>query len=172
MRTWADVAQLVKTRNLDGSFVVRTTAGFPFLLQEGMEVALVPPQEDLPRRVTVERAEDEGGCMGVVRFAEVTDPDTAHALVGSHCLVRRDELPDAAAVAAGGGIAGWEVHDICGELLGAIVGIVENPAQSLIEVERPDGSTFLIPLVDEFIFDIDEDACVVTFDLPLGLTKL
>ena len=172
MRTWADVAQLVKTRNLDGSFAVRCTAGLSFLLEEGMEVALVPPQEDLPRRVTVARADDEGGGMGVVRFAEISDPGVARALVGSHCLVRRSVLPETAAVAVGGGIAGWEVRDVREGPLGIVAGIVENPGQSLLEVERSDGSTLLIPLVDELICAIDENACVIEVDLPPGLTQL
>ena len=172
MRTWADVAQLVKTRNLDGSFAVRCTAGLPFLLEEGMEVALVPPQEDLPRRVKVARVDDEGGGMGSVHFAEVSDPSVARALVGSHCLVRRSVLPETAVVAVGGGIAGWEVRDAREGLLGTVAGIVENPGQSLLEVSRPDGSPFLIPLVDELVCSIDEDARAIEVDLPPGLAQL
>ena len=137
-----------------------------------MQVALVPPQTDLPRHVTVAHADDEGGGMGTVRFAEVADPDTARALIGMHCLVPRGELPEVAAVAVGGGIAGWEVVDAREGLLGTVAGIVENPGQSLLEVARPDGGTLLVPLVDEFIARIDEGARAIEVDLPPGLTDL
>ena len=41
MRAWIDVAILAKPKNLDGRLVVRGTAGFPFLLEEGDEVVIV-----------------------------------------------------------------------------------------------------------------------------------
>ena len=179
MRTWVDAAQLVRTRNLDGSFAVRCTARLPFLLSAGMEVALVPPQEDLPRRVHVAACDDEGAGMGVVRFAEVSDVECARALVGLHCLVKREALPEAAAgVAAaiaavgGAGLVGWAVRDAREGLLGTVAGIEEKPAQSLLSVACPDGATLLIPLVDEFIASIDEDAREITMELPVGLTQL
>ena len=57
MRSWANVATLAKTRNLDGGFVAKAATGLPFLLEEGMEVAFVPPREDVIRRTQVETVE-------------------------------------------------------------------------------------------------------------------
>ena len=173
MRAWKDVALLAKTRNLDGSFVVQSTAGLPFLLEEGMEVALVPPREDLPRRVRVASAEQLDRFSGCVRFDEVDDAAMARALVGSHCLVLRSGLPESALIAGGDdGIVGWHVLDLSEGLLGAVCGIIENPAQSLIEVERPDGRRLLIPLVDEFIVSVDEPAHQIMVEVPQGLTSI
>lgn len=172
MRTWVDVAQLVKTRNLDGGFVVQCTAGLPFLLSENLTVAFVPPQTDVIRSATVESCEPIDGNRCYVKFAEVTDVDTARALVGSHCLARRADLPEYAAAVGGVGVIGWTVRDVNEGVLGTVSEIVENVAQSLMEVERSEGGSVLIPLVEEFIVGIDEDACEVTVQVPEGLTQL
>ena len=171
MRTWIDVAQLIKTRNLDGGFVVQGTAGLPFLFEEGTQVAFVPPQTDMPRSGTVVSAEQTEGNRGYVRFAEIDDPDTARALVGTHCLMKRSEVPESAAV-AGAGIVGWTVRDANEGVLGTVSDIVENAAQNLLEVARPDGGTILIPLVDEFIVAVDEAAREISVEVPAGLTSL
>ena len=67
---------------------------------------------------------------------------------------------------------GWTVRDVNEGVLGTVSDIVENVAQSLMEVERPEGGSVLIPLVEEFIVGIDEDACEVTVQVPEGLTQL
>lgn len=174
MRAWADVAYLATTKNLNGGLVARSAAGLPFLLSEGMRAALVPPRLDAPRDVTVAsvqmRAEDEA----LVFFDEVTDADVAHALVGCHVLVPRDELDPADLEPAGAWPAweGWEVVDAEAGPVGAVAGITEMPLQSLLVVARPDGSEALIPLVDDLIADVDEDARRIDVALPAGLLDL
>ena len=92
MRTWADVAWLATAKNLDGGLVVRSASGLPFLLEEGMEVAFVPPVLDMPRRAIVEEIRPQDDTSAVVWFEGVDDIDTAKALCGCHVLVRREEL--------------------------------------------------------------------------------
>ena len=72
---------------------MRATAGLPFLLEEGMEVAFVPPVLDVPRRATVSAIEEQGLDL-IVFFEGVEDRSTAEALAGCHCLVRRADLPE------------------------------------------------------------------------------
>ncbi len=173
MRAWTDVAVLAKTKNLQGGFVAQGAAGLPFLLFEGLEVAFVPPVLDAPRRARVASVAPIDERSAVVTFDAVGGIDAAEALVGCHCLARRVDLPDGALEALEGAWDGWDVHDARAGLVGAVVGVREMPGQDLLEVASAEGGrTVLIPLVDAFVVDVDEDARRIEVDLPDGLLEL
>lgn len=174
MRGWVDVAVLAKPKNLNGGLVARGASGLPFLLYEGLEMALVPPVVDVPRRVTVAQAQDRADNEALVFFQEITDLSTAELVAGCHCLVREDDvdlavLEDAEALPDW---EGWEVHDEAEGLVGSVVSVDERASQPLITVERPDGRTALIPLAEELIVSLDEDARRIDTKLPAGLLDL
>ena len=178
MREWADVAWLATAKNLDGGLVVRSASGLPFLLEEGAEVAFVPPVLDRPRRAQVEGIRPRDDASAVVWFSDVEDIDTAKALVGCHVLMKRADLPELAraqAAAHSDAALGWEVHDAKAGLLGTLLRVDDNPGQSLLVVARADGDEghpLLIPLVDEFLVRIDEEDCRIDVDVPAGLLSL
>ena len=172
MRMWKDVATLVKTRSLNGRFVARVAADFPFIIAEGTQVAFVPPQTDLPRDGRVTFVRDIDGVSYEVGFDSVTGDVTARGLIGCHCLVIRADLGDCELSEERGGYVGWRVVEADGNAVGDIESIVEKPGQSLLEVRRENGRTAYIPLVDEFICDIDEEQHTVHVDLPAGLLDL
>ena len=109
MRTWANVAELSKTKTLTGGLVARCAPGLPFLLEEGMEVAFVPPRHDAPRRARVLSVQDAGRDAFLVTFEGVDSIDIAELLVGCSCLVRRADLPESALAAEADGLEGFEV---------------------------------------------------------------
>ena len=172
MRTWRNVATLVKTKNLNGRFVARPAAGLPFIPEIGCEVAFVPPRTDLPRRGRVDFVRDIDGSAYEVGFDTVVDDAAAHGLVGSCCLVRRDEIDDALFEEEPAAWVGWRVVELDGNPVGEVASLVENPGQALLEVTRGDGGLSYIPVVDEFIRDVDLEGRVVTVDLPSGLLDL
>lgn len=171
MREWADVAVLAKAKNLQGGFVVRATAGLPFLLEEGMEVAFVPPVLDAPRRATVGAIEEQGLDL-IVFFEGVEDRSTAEALAGCHCLVRRADLPEGALAVGSRGLVGWSVRDEAAGFAGTVSAVIENPGQTLLELAGDDGRTALVPLVDDFVASFDEDARAIELSAPAGLFDL
>ena len=59
-----------------------------------------------------------------------------------------------------------------GTLYGKVVDVVEMPGQNLLEVARPDKSTFLVPFIKAIVQDIDRDADVIHVALPEGLADL
>ena len=178
MRAWMHVADLARTKTLQGGLVARSVPGLPFLLHEGLEVAFVPPQHDAPRRGIVRSMRDEGRGAYLVEFEGVDDIGTAELLAGCRCLVRRGDVPDAPSPADGGSLVGWEVHDGRAGLVGAVSGVVENPGQTLLEVSASPrdahgaARTVLIPLVDAFVVEIDEEARRIDVDVPAGLLDL
>lgn len=171
MHAWADVAHLVKTKNLDGRFVVHATAGLPLLLEEGDEVAFVPPQLDTPRKAVVQDIRFIDEYSAEILF-DCIDGNAAHALVGAHCLIPRDCIDDSVFEEAPGMWDGWTVADAALGTIGHVAGLVDNPAQALLQVERPDGSLALVPVVDDIVCSVDVDKRIVHVELPVGLLDL
>ena len=175
MHAWIDIAELTNTKNLDGGLVARSVAGLPFALREGMEISLVPPVLDAPRHVVVEFAQADGLDGGTVYFEEVTDVNVAKLLVGCHCLLKRDQLPkDASGYTAQDAPDwnGWEAQDVSAGYLGTVCAMKEMPGQVMMEVDRGQDGILQVPLVDEFVAQVDEEGRLITFALPKGLLDL
>lgn len=172
MGAWVRVAEFTKAKHVKGGLVARSVAGLPFLLDEGISAAFVPPVIDVPRNGTVTEVhpDPKGGC--VVFFDTVTDANTADALVGCYALVRREDLPDDVLELQEGGIEGFTVVDAEAGAIGTAVSINEMPGQHLLEVERENGKTVLIPVVDEFLEGLDEEERCIYVNLPEGLLDL
>jgi len=77
----------------------------------------------------------------------VTDRNAAEALRGTELSVPRSELPP---LAEGeyyhADLVGQDAVSSTGEALGRIVEVVDYGAGDLIEIERPDGRRFLVPV--------------------------
>ncbi len=173
MRAWTDVAVLAKTRNLAGGFVVKSTAGLPFLLQVGMEVAFVPPVTDVPRRARVSQITGATDTTAQVLFEGIEEMSQAKALVGCHCLVRSESLDLASPAVGALSWVGARVVDERFGLLGEVSDILENPGQMLLEVVSADRKNpLLIPLVDEFVMSADPDGSRIVVSVPEGLLNL
>jgi 16S rRNA processing protein RimM len=83
----------------------------------------------------------------VARFAEVTDRTAAEALRGTPLTVPRDALPP---LAEGeyyhADLLDQDAVSTDGTPLGRIVAVENYGAGDLIEIERPDGKRFLVPV--------------------------
>ena len=55
-----------------------------------------------------------------------------------------------------------------GREIGVLRNVIQNTAQSILEVETPDGKTVLIPAVDAFMRGIDEEEGIITVELIPG----
>lgn len=184
MRDWIDVATLAHTKNLNGGLVARSASGLSLLLDEGLEVALVPPVLDAPRRVHVESASARNDAEVLVFFEEVRSMSVAEALVGCHCLVRRQDVADELGQygEALPSWEGWRVFDEGAGFEGVVVDVEDRPVQPLLVVARvgaersgqddAEPSPVLVPLVDEFVLSVDEDARVIELSCPDGLLDL
>ncbi len=173
MSEWIDIASLTHSKNLQGGFVAQSASDLPFLLSEGMELALVPPVYDAPRRVHVLSIEPRNEISALVFFEEVDNADVACKLTGCHCLARRsdidfDVLPDCEVEPR----QGWRVYDVSRGFIGVIDRIEKHPYQWLVVVAGEDGTSKLIPYVDEFISSVNEADELIEFDCPSGLLDL
>jgi 16S rRNA processing protein RimM len=57
-------------------------------------------------------------------------------------------------------------------VLGIISEIIQNPGQLLINVVSPERKSFLIPLHEDFILNIDKKKKTIKMNIPEGLTEI
>ena len=169
-RPWAQVAQLISSQGLKGKFTARSVRGLPFFLEPGMEVRFVPPLLKGPRRAVVESVEEASGGDWRVSFSGIRSRETADALSGSFCLVKRSLLPEGfeRMGAYGWEFIGCDVVDCSFGSLGQVVEVREMPTQDLLLVEGPFGEV-MIPAVDEFILEVDLEDGRIETRIPSGL---
>ena len=98
------------------------------------------------------------GEMAIVKFAGVSDRNAAEALKGKYLYIDRENarelgedeyfVPD---------LIGLEVKDEAGQVIGTLCDVIQNSAQDVYEIKMPEGKTFMIPAVGEFILKVDMD---------------
>lgn len=172
MSSWVNIAVLLKAKNNEGGLSAKAAEGLPFLLSEGLEVTFVPPVLRVPRTGHVETVTEAGPGRYVVHFDTITDRNTAEELEGHYCLVRRADLPEGFDATQEGSLKGFSVIDAHAGVVGSIMRIEENPAHPLLVVATVSGAEVLVPLVEEFLQGINEEACEVHVALPEGLLEL
>ena len=57
-------------------------------------------------------------------------------------------------------------------LIGQIIGVVEQGAQALFEIESSSNKIHLIPIHDDFIIKVDREEKIIDVQLPAGLLDL
>ena len=98
----------------------------------------------------------------IARFAEVADRTAAEALRGTELSVPRSALPP-----LGEGeyyhadLIGLAAQSTTGEALGVVVAIDDFGAGDVIEVERPDGKRFMVPMRVEAVPEWNDERLIV-----------
>lgn len=113
--------------------------------------------------LTLSKVRDDGKGGAIARFAEVADRNAAEALRGTALTVPRSALPpleegeyyhiDLIGLAA--------VSD-AGEALGTVVAVENFGAGDILEIERPDGKRFMVPMRPEAVPDWDGERAIIT----------
>jgi 16S rRNA processing protein RimM len=97
--------------------------------------------------LTVEKIKDDGKGGAIARFAEVTDRTAAEKLRGTALTVPRSTLPP-----LGEGeyyyadLIGLPAVSTSGEALGTCVAVENFGAGDVLEIERPGGKKFMVPM--------------------------
>ena len=112
--------------------------------------------------LTLDRVRDDGKGGAIARFAEVADRTAAEKLRGSVLTVPRSALPP-----LGEGeyyhadLIGLAAVSDAGEPLGAVVAVENFGAGDVIEIERPDGKRFMVPMRAQAVLEWNTARLVV-----------
>lgn len=102
--------------------------------------------------LTLEKLKDDGKGGAIARFAEVTDRTTAERLRGTALTVPRSALPP---LAEGeyyhADLIGLDAVSTAGEALGTCIAVDNYGAGDVLEIERPGGKRFMVPMRPEAV---------------------
>ena len=113
-------------------------------------------------KLTVEKLRDDGKGGAIARFAEVTDRTAAEALRGTALTVPRAALPELAEDEYyHADLLGLPAVSTDGAALGTCVAVENFGAGDVVEIQRPDGKRFMVPLRPEAVPEWGEYGLVV-----------
>jgi len=161
------IGRIVKPHGIHGEVAVDVLSDVPGRFDAGTEV-------QVGGRVTIIAASRPHQGRMLVRFDHVTDRTGAELLRGREIAAPLVDLSDSET---------FYVHELIGlpvragddRLLGTVDALIELPAAAgydLLEVAREDGTTWLLPAVDdlaEVVQDADGQLILRVGDLPEGL---
>lgn len=111
--------------------------------------------------------------LAVLKLAGIETLEAAEAVRNEILYIRRDDappLPEGTYYVKD--LMGMSVIDESGNPVGVLKTVHIGSAQDLYEIEKADGTTFLLPAVEEFILNINEGERRITVGLIEGITEL
>lgn len=141
--------------------------GLPFLLTQGMRVALTPPSLSRDRFCRV-RTVGEGGC---VSFSGIDDIGSAEDIVGCYVLASTSDIELGPLDAPFDHLMGREVIDARAGVIGQIVEVMETPANDVWVVQGGSFGEVLVPVVEQVVASIPQEGAIPV-DLPDGLVDM
>ena len=113
--------------------------------------------------LTLGKLRDDGKGGAIARFAEIADRTAAEALRGTLLTVPRSALPP---LEEGeyyhADLIGLPAISDEGEALGEVVSVENYGAGDLLEIERPGGRRFLVPMIEAAVPEWDGERVVIT----------
>jgi 16S rRNA processing protein RimM len=112
--------------------------------------------------LTLEKLRDDGKGGAIARFAEVTDRTAAERLRGTALTVPRSALPS---LAEGeyyhADLIGLAAVSTDGRSLGECIAVENYGAGDVLEIRRPDGKRFMVPMRAEAVPEWNETRMLI-----------
>jgi 16S rRNA processing protein RimM len=162
------IGRIVKPHALKGEVSVISAVDLPLSFLEGLDVWFVPPPAAGPRvaRVSTVRQGPKGPLVG---FEGVEDIGAADALRGAEILIKEEDVPSSLDTDEFDAV-GLRVSDVDRGDLGEVVDVIVTGANDVWVVDGPFGQV-LLPVIDDVVLAIDEDARVASVRLLPGLLE-
>jgi 16S rRNA processing protein RimM len=118
----------------------------------------------------IDDIQDKGDI--VVKLDIIDSPQLASQLSGKKIYVTQDQISEAMTVSVSkfGDIEGYMVYDD-ETALGKVEEVIEYPSQLMLKINYNNNEK-LLPLVDEFLINIDQKKKIIVLHLPEGLLEL
>ena len=171
---WLPVGKVVGAQGLKGELRVNPASEFPERFTVPGPRWLQTNNSSTPQEVVLQSGRQlPGKSLFVVRFEGITSREAAEALVGRTLLVAADDRPE---------LDEGEFHllDLVGlearlsaegEAIGTVRDLISG-GNELLELQRPDGSTLLIPFVEAIVPEVHLEQGWLLLTPPPGLLEL
>ena len=115
--------------------------------------------------LTLKSVRDDNKGGAIARFAEIADRTAAEALRGTLLSVPRSALPP---LDEGeyyhADLIGLAAMSDTGEPLGTVVAVENFGAGDILEIERPTGKRFMVPMTEAAVPDWNDERVIVSAD--------
>ncbi|MCB2183850.1 MAG: ribosome maturation factor RimM [Desulfobulbaceae bacterium] len=112
------------------------------------------------------------GRFAVVSLEGVKDRNASESLTGCEVWVARHEMPELPEDEFyWQDLLGLDVLTVDGEQLGKVSDLLSTGAHDILVVKGA-GREYMIPALDEFVVEIDEESGTIQVDLPDGLLEM
>lgn len=110
--------------------------------------------------------------MPLIKFSGIDTIEQGLHLIGLEVAAEREVLDDGEGGHFIVDLIGLKAIGEDGEDYGTILDVLQNTAQDLYEIRHPSGKTFFVPVVDEFVKEINVDEGYIRLSLIDGLLEL
>lgn len=164
MDEYFKIGKIVKPQGLKGEVRVYPYSDYPDRLLEldGVYLDML-----LRNYLPIEYARVQKNVV-VIKFEGYDTIDEAYELINSYLYIEREELEDNDVYYIADIIGSAIIDESKGEL-GIIKDVIRNKSQDLYEVELKDGNIIYIPVVDEFVKEIDVENKRISVKLIEGM---
>jgi len=112
--------------------------------------------------LTLTKLKDDNKGGAIARFAEVPDRTAAEKLRGTALTVPRESLPP---LAEGeyyhADLLGLAALSRAGEALGHVIAVQNFGAGDVLEIERPTGKRFMVPMIEAAVPEWDTERLII-----------
>lgn len=162
---YQQIGHIARSHGVKGEVLIISLIEAPQLFDEIDLVHIQNARGDLvPARIESSRVQHKKNRLSFfVKFEHVSDRNKAEELKGFPVFVSKDKLQVLKDEFQSDTIdyANYEVVDGEGNQIGSVTAVIQNPAHPILEVTLNNEETLLVPLVDEYINEIDKEQEVI-----------
>jgi len=164
------LGRITKVHGYEGAVTVKLEKTFTEENVTGMESVFLEI-EGKPVPFFISESEYQGADILRLKFMDYDSPEKVSGFTGCRVFLTSGEnVTDKIFIR--NQLSGYKIHLPDGTSLGTVKDVIDNPEQSLLNIESPDGKEILIPLHKDFIINIDSKGKIIKMDLPDGLTEI
>ena len=163
------IAQVLKSNGTDGGLLIS------FLDVSPEDIDLQEPVfiyfDGLPVPFFIESFKGKGSGKALIRLTGIRNLKDAEEIAGLDIYAKKSSLKGSSDEDEGLSVedlVGWSLLDKDGRFIGEITDFEPIPGNPCLYVES-NGTSVMIPLHEDLILDIDEDAGTISVDIPEGL---
>lgn len=166
-----EVGYVSKTHGLSGNLEVVVTVDW--LDELGVDFIFIEIDGCyIPFCIAEERTKNSGRLL---KLDNIDSKEEAERLIGATVFVSKEDFDeDELAAAEGVNYEGYTIYGADGAKVGVIDYVDYDTENVLFCLEETDSAGFqiMIPAVDDFIVEIDDDRQTIVMDIPEGLLEL
>ncbi|MCQ2752132.1 MAG: ribosome maturation factor RimM [Coriobacteriales bacterium] len=170
------VAKILKTHQLKGDVSCFVLQDAPPFLLTSLKYYLVPPIDEKTRYLTINAIQNFDGCQAVFKFNEISDVQTASQICGHFLLAKKSDFDenynfdlDHTNNLNQDELIDFELIDERFGCLGYVSEIIYTMANAVLVCIDQNNKEVLIPFVDEYIVEIDDEVKKIYTKLIDGL---